>query len=142
MNHHFDGYHLGQANHFLRYAPEKIQYGINRYKNETRRLYRVLDQHLSKSPTGYLVGDRCTIADIAHWGWIAAAGWAGVDIDEFPNLKAWEDRMAKRRGVEKGRHVPVPHKIKEVLKNKKEMEKVAEQAAEWVQRGQAQDADE
>ena len=50
--------------------------------------------------------------------------------------------MAKRRGVEKGRHVPVPHKIKEVLKNKEEMEKLAENAAEWVQRGQAQDANE
>lgn len=63
----------GQANHFHRYAPEKIEYGVNRYQNETRRLYGVLNEHLKKSTSGYLVGDRCTIADIAHWGWVAAA---------------------------------------------------------------------
>lgn len=62
----------GQANHFTRYAPEKIEYGINRYQNETRRLYSVLDTHLAKSASGYLVGDRCTIADIAHYGWIVS----------------------------------------------------------------------
>jgi len=56
----------GQANHFSRYAPEHIEYGVNRYRNETRRLYGVLNTHLEKSTSGYLVGDRCTIADIAH----------------------------------------------------------------------------
>lgn len=54
------------------YAPEKITYGINRYGNETRRLYRVMDEHLAKSPHGYLVGDRVTIADISCWGWVAS----------------------------------------------------------------------
>jgi glutathione S-transferase len=54
------------------YAPEKIQYGIDRYQNETRRLYRVLDTQLSKSTSGYLVGDKCTIADLSCWGWVAA----------------------------------------------------------------------
>ncbi|MCJ1307044.1 hypothetical protein MMC25_000690 [Agyrium rufum] len=58
----------GQSNHFFRYAPEKIKYGIDRYQNETRRLYKVLDTHLGKSSSSYIVGDRCTIADIAHWG--------------------------------------------------------------------------
>ncbi len=58
----------GQANHFGRYAPERIEYGVNRYVNETRRLYGVLNTHLEKSISGYLVGDKCTIADIAHWG--------------------------------------------------------------------------
>lgn len=57
----------GQSNHFTRYAPEQIEYGINRYQNETRRLYGVLDKHLSDAKTEYLVGDKCTIADIAHW---------------------------------------------------------------------------
>jgi hypothetical protein len=70
----------GQANHFGRYAPERIQYGVDRYVNESRRLYGVLDKHLATSTSGYIVGDRCTIADIAHWGWIASAGWAGIDI--------------------------------------------------------------
>src|ERR1700728_4626452 len=99
----------GQANHFNRYAPERIEYGVNLYVNETRRLYGVLDKHLQTSTSGYLVGDKCTIADIAHWGWVTAAFWAGVDIDEFPALKAWEERMLARPGVENGRHVPDPN---------------------------------
>jgi glutathione S-transferase len=60
----------GQANHFHRYAPEKIEYGINRYQIETRRLYKVIDDHLETTKNSYLVGDKCTIADIAHFGWI------------------------------------------------------------------------
>lgn len=63
----------GQANHFARYAPEKIPYGISRYQNETRRLYRVMDTALASSKSGFLVGDRCTIADMSCWGWVAAA---------------------------------------------------------------------
>jgi glutathione S-transferase len=46
-----------------------VEYGVKRYVNETRRLYGVLNTQLEKSTSGYLVGDRCTIADIAHWGW-------------------------------------------------------------------------
>jgi glutathione S-transferase len=60
----------GQANHFARYAPEPIIYGINRYQIETRRLYGVLEEHLKKTGSEYLVGSKCTIADIAHFGWI------------------------------------------------------------------------
>lgn len=130
----------GQANHFFRYAPEKIQYGVDRYQNETRRLYRVLDSHLAESKSSYLVGDKCTIADIAHYGWVAAAGWAGVEIDEFPDLKAWEEGMEKRDGVQRGRNVPSPYKMKDVLKNKDETDKHAKEAAEWIQREQAKDA--
>ncbi|CAG8983791.1 hypothetical protein HYALB_00006756 [Hymenoscyphus albidus] len=130
----------GQANHFSRYAPERIEYGVKRYTNETRRLYGVLDTHLAKSTSGYLVGDKCTIADIAHWGWVTAAGWAGVAIDDFPNLKAWDDRMLARPGVEKGRHVPSPHTIKELLKDKEASDAAAAKAREWVQSGMAADA--
>ena len=79
----------------------------------------MLDNHLSKNNYAYLTGDKCTIADIAHWGWIAGAGWAGIDVEEFPTLKAWEERMLQRPGVEKGRHVPEPHKIKEMMKDEK-----------------------
>lgn len=50
----------------------KIQYGVDRYKNETRRLYRTMNTQLQKTP--FLVGDKCTIADIASWGWVAAGG--------------------------------------------------------------------
>ena len=58
-------------------------------------------------------------------GWIASAGWAGVEINDFPALQAWEDRMAERPGVEKGRHVPDRHGIKDLLKDKEKMEKHA-----------------
>jgi len=54
------------------YAPEKIKYGIDRYQNETRRLYKTLDTQLEKSTSGFLVGDRLSIADIASWGWVAS----------------------------------------------------------------------
>lgn len=131
----------GQANHFNRYAPERIEYGVNRYVNETRRLYSVLDKHLSTSKSGYLIGDHVSIADISHWGWVAAAGWAGVEIDEFPALKAWEERMAGREGVERGRHVPDPHKMKELLADKGKMERVAGEARDWIQKGMKADAE-
>jgi glutathione S-transferase len=130
----------GQANHFFRYAPEKIQYGIGRYQNETRRLYGVLDKHLKEGDKEYLVGNKCTIADMAHWGWVAAAGWAGIDIDEFPALKAWEERMLARPGVEKGRHVPTPHKMKEMLADKEKAERDAAATRDWIQKSMREDA--
>ncbi|KAJ9197531.1 hypothetical protein DTO166G4_9220 [Paecilomyces variotii] len=129
----------GQANHFNRYAPERIEYGVNRYVNETRRLYGVLDKQLEKSKSGYLVGDHISIADISTWGWVAAAGWAGVDINEFPNLKAWEERMYERPGVDKGRNVPDPHYFKEIMKDKEAIEKHAAETREWVQKGMKAD---
>lgn len=79
--------------------------------------------------------------DICHYGWVAAAGWAGVNIDDFPALKAWEERMTARPGVEKGRHVPDPHTIKELLKDKAKMEEHAAKSRAWVQAGMKQDAE-
>lgn len=130
----------GQANHFSRYAPERIEYGVKRYVNETRRLYGVLNTQLEKSRSGYIVGDKCTIADIAHWGWVTSAHWAGVDIDEFPALKAWDDRMLARPGVEKGRNVPDPHAGKALKNDPEAAKKHAEEARKWVQAGMAADA--
>lgn len=130
----------GQANHFHRYAPERIEYGVSRYQNETRRLYGVLDKHLSDGNKEYLVGNKCTIADISHWGWIVAAGWAGIDISEFPALKAWEDRMLARPGVEKGRHVPVPHTMKELASDPKAAEASAAKTRDWIQKSMKEDA--
>lgn len=130
----------GQANHFVRYAPEKIEYGINRYVNETRRLYGVLDKHLAASNSGFIVGDHISIADITTIGWVMSAGWAGIEIDEFPHLKAWEEMMMKREGVEKGRHVPSPHRIKEMMKDKEAVERHATQSRAWVQEGMKGDA--
>ncbi|CAE7012908.1 hypothetical protein PTNB73_00908 [Pyrenophora teres f. teres] len=130
----------GQANHFTRYAPEHIEYGINRYQTETRRLYSVIDKHLSSDNRPYLCGEKCTIADLSHYGWVAAAGWAGIDTTDFPALMAWEERMTARPGVEKGRHVPDPHTIKETLKDKKKVEEIAASSSNWVQAGMKEDA--
>jgi hypothetical protein len=65
----------GQANHFIRYslATEPIPYAIDRYKNETRRLYRTVDNSLAQSRSDYIVGNKCTIADMALWCWVNSA---------------------------------------------------------------------
>ncbi|KAJ2892168.1 hypothetical protein MKZ38_010176 [Zalerion maritima] len=129
----------GQSNHFTRYATEKIQYGMDRYQNETRRLYRTMDTQLAKTP--YLVGDKYTIADISCWGWVSAYAWAGVAIEEFPNLKAWIYRLLERPGVEKGRHVPSPHRaLVDAKMSQDDMDKAAEAAKVWVQKGMKEDA--
>ncbi|OAA64491.1 Glutathione S-transferase protein [Niveomyces insectorum RCEF 264] len=129
----------GQANHFFRYAPEKIQYGIDRYQNETRRLYSVLDSHLAKSKSGYIVGDRLTIADISIWPWAASRGWAGINTDDMPHLLAWFDKVLQHPGVEKGRHVPSRHTALDKV-SEEEAEKRAKAARDWIQKGMADDA--
>lgn len=107
----------GQANVFYRYAPEKINYAINRYQNETRRLYGVLDRRLSESE--YLAFDY-SIADIATYPWINAHQWAGIDIAEFENLTRWFRMVGKRDAVKKGLNIPpsskksVSQRIKDV----------------------------
>jgi len=131
----------GQANHFNRYAPERIEYGVNRYVNETKRLYGVLDKHLADAKTEYFIGNKCTIADVTTIGWVISAGWAGVEIKEFPNLAAWEERMLKREGVSKGMDVPTPNKMKELLKDKEEMERHAAENRKWVQQGMKEDSE-
>ncbi|KAK8017541.1 glutathione S-transferase domain-containing protein [Apiospora rasikravindrae] len=124
----------GQLAHFNRYASEKIQYGVDRYRNETRRLYRVMETQLQKSPSGYLVGDRCTVADISCWSWVAAAAGSGVDITEFPALKEWRDKLLAQPGVEKGRHAPGPHKALEYENMpEEEAKKTFEHNRRWVQ---------
>lgn len=131
----------GQANHFTRYAPEKIPYGVNRYQNETRRLYKVMDTQLAKSTSGFLVGDRLTIADIAAWGWVAAHHWAGVSLQEFPNLEKWLNTLLERPAFEKGRHVPDRHTAFDHKGlTEEELEKEAAKTRAWVQKGMADDA--
>ncbi|QYT04398.1 hypothetical protein H0G86_011304 [Trichoderma simmonsii] len=105
----------GQAAHFYRYAPTKIQYGIDRYINETRRLYRVIDAELAKSKSGFLVADHISIADIAVLSWVIYAEFVSLDMNEFPFLQKWERMMSARPGINKGFHVPKPlmFKLKE-----------------------------
>jgi glutathione S-transferase len=97
-------------------------------------------RHLSTSNLFFLLLLTSYFPDLSHYGWVAAAGWAGVEIDEFPTLKAWEERMTNRPGVEKGRHVPDHHGIKDLLKDKEKMEKHAAESRKWVQAGMKQDA--
>jgi glutathione S-transferase len=95
----------GQANVFFRYAPEKIQYAIDRYQNETKRLYGVLDARLRDSE--FLAGDY-SIADISTWPWVSIHAWAGIELDGLPNLARWLETVGKRPAVQKGRAVPTP----------------------------------
>ncbi|KAL9094596.1 MAG: hypothetical protein Q9165_003155 [Trypethelium subeluteriae] len=135
----------GQANHFTRYAPEPLSdhtYGQARYQNETRRLYRVMDTQLSRDGgRQFLVGDKCTIADITAWGWVGVAKWAGVDIGEFPALQAWEERLGQRPAFQTGMHVPEPNKTREMLKDPAKMAEHAAKGRHWVQKGMKEDAE-
>ncbi|KAM0436258.1 hypothetical protein ACHAQK_007832 [Fusarium lateritium] len=100
----------GQANHFTRYAPEKLKYPIDRYVNETHRLYRTLERQLAKNETGYIVGDRVTVADIVVWPWIAAHNFSGIQsIAAYTHIQKWFERLLQRPGFEAGRNVPRPH---------------------------------
>ena len=132
----------GQAHHFVRYAPEKIEYGIKRYVNETRRLYGVLDTHLgSSSSSGFIVGDHVSIADITTIGWVLWAAWAGVDMDEFPALKRWEGMMMAREAVKRGCDVPKKLDIKARTRDEKTMEEYAQRSRQWIQQGMKDDAE-
>ncbi len=95
----------GQANVFFRYAPEKIDYAIERYQNETRRLYEVLDRRLDGRE--YLVDDY-SIADIASFTWVRVHEWSGVSLDGLDDLQRWSDRIEARPAVQRGLKVPEP----------------------------------
>jgi GST-like protein len=94
----------GQANVFYRYFPERLPGAIARYQNEVRRLYAVLDRQLADNE--WLAGD-FSIADIANWCWCRIHNWAGVSVDDLPNLQRWMGAIARRPGCAAG--VKVPH---------------------------------
>lgn len=93
----------GQANVFFRYLPEKIQIGIDRYQNETRRLYEVLNRQLEKHE--FLAGDY-SIADIATFPWVKIHNWAGVSIESLDHLQRWLNSVGERPAVQKGMKIP------------------------------------
>jgi GST-like protein len=97
---------MGQANVFFRYAPEKIQYAIDRYQRESRRLFEVMERELKNHP--YIANDEYSIADIALHSWVAGHEWSGVSIDGLPGLGRWLDLVGARPAVIKGRAVPPP----------------------------------
>ncbi|AWW48808.1 glutathione S-transferase family protein [Polynucleobacter paneuropaeus] len=91
---------LGQNHHFRTYAPEKIEYAINRYTNEAKRLYGVLDRQLSKHP--FIAGKEYSIADIAIFPWTRNWKNQGIEIDEFPHFKKWFEKISARPAVRRG----------------------------------------
>ncbi len=93
----------GQAHVFFRYFEEEIPAAIKRYQNETKRLYTVLDTRLADRE--FLAGDY-SIADIANWAWVRKFDWAGVPIDDLPNLKRWLTELEARPQLQKGCRVP------------------------------------
>jgi GST-like protein len=94
---------FGQAHHFRRFAPAPVPYAIERYDNETRRLYGVLDARLATVPC--LAGEY-SIADMATFPWVARHEWQGVDLDDFPNVRRWFDEIGSRPAVQRGMAVP------------------------------------
>lgn len=95
---------LGQAHHFLRFAPDIIPYAMERYGKEAQRLYGVLNQRLENRD--WLAGDHYSIADIATYPWIARHGWQGIDLARFPAIRAWFERISSRPAVQLGMEVP------------------------------------
>ncbi|TIC82060.1 glutathione S-transferase family protein [Crenobacter intestini] len=95
---------LGQAHHFLRYAPETVPYAQKRYHDEALRLYRVLDTTLAGQP--YVAGDEYSIADIALYPWAAKHDWHGVDLEPFLHVARWLAAVGARPAVVRGMVVP------------------------------------
>ena len=91
---------LGQTHHFRIYAPEKVDYAINRYTNETKRLYGVMDKQLQSHQ--FIAGSSYSIADIAIFPWLRNWQNQGIDWANYPHLKAWFDKIAERPAVQRG----------------------------------------
>jgi len=91
---------LGQAHHFRIYAPEKIDYAINRYTQEAKRIYNVMDKRLQSS--AFLAGAQYSIADMAVYPWLRSWQNQGIDWVDYPALKAWFDLIEKRPAVQRG----------------------------------------
>lgn len=121
----------GQANHFVRYAPEKIEYGVKRYTNETRRLYGVIEKHLSDGRE-WLAAGQYTIADMANFSWVFMHEWAGIEVDDMPHLKAWMKRIEERPAVQKGLDIPEENVKKQMARDPKKKEELIEGAKKMM----------
>jgi GST-like protein len=91
---------LGQAHHFRIYAPEKLPYAIDRYTNEAKRIYGVIDRRLAASE--WLGCGEYSIADIATWPWLRSWKNQGIELADYPHLKAWFERIEQRPAVQRG----------------------------------------
>jgi GST-like protein len=92
------GPNCGNAHHFRNYAPEKVQYGIDRFTNEVNRLYGVMDTRLKDRP--YLAGEY-SIADMASYPWVVPWKRQGQNIDDFPHVKRWLDAIYARDAIKR-----------------------------------------
>ncbi|KAI9354570.1 putative glutathione S-transferase [Zopfochytrium polystomum] len=126
----------GQANHFYRYAPEKIPYGIKRYQDETLRLYRVMERGLAESD--FLAGEKISVADISCFSWVASHEWAGLSLSETPLVEKWLHRMAAIDAVREGMDVPTKNSLIErnFKVEQSSAQKVASEASKWIMQGQ------
>jgi GST-like protein len=120
---------MGQANVFFRYFPEKIQPAIDRYQNEGRRLFEVLDTHLKDHE--WLAGE-FSIADIANWCWVRTHKWSGINVEGLDNLDRWIKAMYEQPGMVKGIEVPV--KIESMLDDEKKAKEFAKNAEKMVKK--------
>lgn len=120
---------MGQANVFFRYFPETIQPAIDRYQNECRRLFEVLDRRLGESEW---LADDYSIADIANWCWVRTYKWSGVSREGLENLDRWLNVMKQKPGLRQGIEVPV--KIDNILEDEEASKKFRENANKMVQR--------
>lgn len=107
---------MGQANVFFRYFEEKIPAAIDRYQNEVRRLFTVLDGHLQHHE--YLAGDY-SIADMANWCWVRTYEWSGVSVDGLDSLIRWKNSIEARPAARKGVEVPAKIDKEQLLKGAK-----------------------
>src|SRR5690606_36497613 len=120
---------MGQANVFFRYFPEKIQPAIDRYQNEGRRLFEVLDRRLADSEG---LADADSIADIANWAWVRTHKWSGINVEGLDHLKRWRDAMAARPACQKG--IEVPHKLPSLDQESDESKQFVKGARTMLQR--------
>ncbi|MDB5942656.1 MAG: glutathione S-transferase [Ramlibacter sp.] len=109
---------LGQAHHFRMYAPEKIPYAIDRYTNEARRLYGVIDERLSQSP--FLGGREYSIEDIATFPWLRSWENQGITLSDYPHLEKWFQAIDARPAVQRG--VKVLAELRKPIRDDKERE--------------------
>lgn len=93
----------GQVHHFVRFNQGKSAYAEERFLNEAKRLYGVMDKRLADHE--FLAGEY-SVADIATWPWISRFEWQTIDLNDFPNVKRWYTDIANRPAVQRGYDVP------------------------------------
>ena len=119
---------MGQANVFYRYFPETIQPAIDRYQNECRRLFEVLDTHLADNEW---LADDYSIADIANWCWVRTHRWSGVSVEGLDNLNRWKDVLKEKPALRRG--IDVPYSVESLLNDDEKAKEFQNKAQKTLQ---------